>query len=185
MITETGARAAAELSRTLTEIKEEQVEAMMGEVCQAKKIYVMGAGRSMLMLRCFAMRLMHLGFESYVVGDTTTPAFEKGDLLICGSGSGETQGVVNVARKAKELGGRIATITIQADSSLGKLSDAVIEVPAYTDKRACDREEKPVLLGGSLFEQSILVLSDAMVLPLARKAGIPTDRAFSRHANLE
>lgn len=36
-----------------------------------------------------------------------------------------------------------------------------------------------------MFEQSMLVLGDAMVIPLGEKAGIPTDRAFSRHANLE
>ena len=66
----------------------------MEAICKAKKIYVAGAGRSLLTLRCLAMRLMHLGFESYVVGDTTTPAFEKEDLRIAGSGSGETKGLV-------------------------------------------------------------------------------------------
>lgn len=45
--------------------------------------------------------------------------------------------------------------------------------------------EKPVLPGGSLFEQSMLVLGDSMVIPLGERALIATDRAFSRHANLE
>ncbi len=48
------------------------------------------AERSGLMMRVFAMRLMHMGFESHVVGETLTPAVEKGDLLVIGSGSGET-----------------------------------------------------------------------------------------------
>ena len=153
IITETAGRAARELADTLTKVDEKQVEELMDAICGAKKIYVAGAGRSLLMLRCFAMRLMHLGFTSYVTGDTTTPAFEKGDLLICGSGSGETQGLINAARKAKQLGGKIAALTIRKDSTLGKMADVLVEIPAYTDKVACEVAEKQILPGGSMFEQ--------------------------------
>ena len=184
-VTETAAAAAVELSNTLKKIDEAQVDALMEAICKAKKVYVAGAGRSLLMLRCLAMRLMHLGFESYVVGDTTTPAFEKEDLLIAGSGSGETKGLINVVEKAKKIGGTIAVMTIKKDSTLGKMSDVLVEIPAYTDKVEYQDMERPILPGGSLFEQSMLVLGDAMVIPLGEKAGIPTDHAFSRHANLE
>lgn len=184
-VTETAAAAAMELSKTLGKIDEDQVNLLMEAVCRAKKVYVYGAGRSMLALRCMAMRLMHLGFEAYVVGDTTTPAFEKEDLLILGSGSGETSGLVNVAQKAKKIGGTMAVLTIKKESTLAKLSDVLVEIPAYTDKVDYSDMERPILPGGSMFEQSMLVLGDAMVLPLAERAGIPTDRAFERHANLE
>lgn len=184
-VTETAAKAAIELSNTLAKIDEAQVDVLMEAICKAKKVYVAGAGRSLLMLRCIAMRLMHLGFEAYVVGDTTTPAFEKEDLIILGSGSGETSGLINVAGKAKKIGGKIAVITIKKESSLGRLSDILVEIPAYTDKVEYADMERPILPGGSMFEQSMLVLGDAMVLPLAQKAGVPTDRAFTRHANLE
>lgn len=184
-IKETATRAARELAEALESVDEKQVENLMDAICSAKKIYVTGAGRSLLMLRCFAMRLMHLGFQSYVVGDTTTPAFEREDLLICGSGSGETGGLVNAAVKAKKIGGKIAVITIRKDSTLGKMADALVEITAYTDKVECDVKERPILPGGSMFEQGILVLTDAIVLPLSEKTGIPTNRAFSNHANLE
>lgn len=184
-ITDIAGRAAQELAETLIKVDEKQVEDLTDTICSAKRIYVTGAGRSLLMLRCFAMRLMHLGFTSYVVGDTTTPAFEKNDLLICGSGSGETAGLVNVAAKAKKIGGTIAVMTIRKDSTLGKMADVLVEIPAYTDKLKCDIKKKPVLPGGSLFEQGILLLSDAIVLPIGNRMGIPTDRAFLRHANLE
>lgn len=184
-VTETAAAAARELSRTLEGIEESQVEVLMEAICKAKKVYVYGAGRSMLMLRCIAMRLMHLGFESYVVGDTTTPAFEKEDLLILGSGSGETGSLVGVAEKAKKIGGTIGVLTIKRTSTLARLADVLVEIPAFTDKVDYAGMERPILPGGSMFEQSMLLLGDALVLPLAKRAGIPTDLAFTRHANLE
>lgn len=184
-VTVIAARAAEELAGTLAGIDERQVDQLMEAICKAKKVYVAGAGRSLLMLRCIAMRLMHLGFESYVVGDTTTPAFEKEDLLIMGSGSGETSGLINIAKKAKKIGGTVAALTIRRESTLGQLVDLLVEIPAYTDKVESSEDSRPILPGGSMFEQSMLVLGDAMVLPLAERAGVPTDRAFSRHANLE
>lgn len=184
-VNKTGALAAGELAKTLECIDENQIQALMDAICCAKKVFVYGAGRSMLMLRGVAMRLMHLGLDSYVVGDTTTPAFEEDDLLILGSGSGETGSLIHVAGKAKNIGGKIAVMTIKADSTLGKMADYLIEIPAFTDKVKYKDMEKPVLPGGSLFEQSILVLGDSMVIPLGERSQVATDRAFSRHANLE
>jgi 6-phospho-3-hexuloisomerase len=53
------------------------------------------------MMRAFAMRLMHIGFQVHVAGDVTTPAIRGGNLLIIGSGSGETSGLVSMAAKAR------------------------------------------------------------------------------------
>lgn len=184
-ITETAATAGIELSNTLKAVKEEQVLALLQAICDAHKVYVCGAGRSLLMLRGLAMRLMHVGLESYVVGDTTTPAFENGDLLILGSGSGETSGLINIAEKARRLGGKIAVITVNPESTLGGMADILVQIPAYTDKVACENVQRPILPGGSMFEQCMLVLGDSIVLPLAKMRGVPTDRPFERHANLE
>ena len=184
-VTETAGQAARELAEALEQVDEKQVEELMDAICNAKKVYVAGAGRSLLMLRCLAMRLMHLGFESYVAGDTTTPAFEREDLLICGSGSGETAGVINAAAKAAKIGGRIAAITIRKESTLAQMADVIVEIPAYTDKAECKIKKKPILPGGTMFEQCILMIGDTVILPLAEKAKIPTDQAFTRHANLE
>lgn len=184
-IIQTAAAAGTELSNTLGAVKEEEVLALLHSICGARKIYVCGAGRSLLMLRGLAMRLMHVGLESYVVGDTTTPAFEEGDLLILGSGSGETSGLINVARKARSLGGKIAVITVKENSTLGTMADILVKIPAFTDKVPCEAARQPILPGGSMFEQCMLVLGDAMVLPLAKMRGVPTDRPFKRHANLE
>lgn len=182
---ERAARGAEQLSKCLSRVDEASVEALEDAIVGADRVFVMGAGRSMLELRCLTMRLMHLGFTAFVVGDTTTPAFRKGDLLLAGSGSGTTSGAVRVAEKAKSLGGTVAAITIKADSPLGRIADVVVTVPAYTDKEKYDGMDRPVLPGGSEFESSILFLGDAMVVPLGEKRSISTDKPFDLHANLE
>ena len=163
-VRETAVLAAGQLRQTLGELHQEQLDRLMQAIQEADHIFFAAAGRSMLMLRCMAMRLMQLGFQCYIVGDTTTPAFRKGDLLITASGSGET------ARR---------------ESVLGKLADLIVEVDARSDKVDDSGQKQTVLPGGSLFEQSILFIGDAMVVPLAGKNGIPLDRAFQKHANLE
>lgn len=184
-ITKTAAKAAMELSATLEKIDEAQVQALVDAVMSAQKIYFAGAGRSLLALRCVAMRFMHVNFEVYIVGDTTTPAFTDKDLLIVGSGSGETAGMINVASKAKKLGGKVALFTIREQSTLASLADLTVRIPAYTDKVEDPTMVKPILPGGTMFEQSMLVLGDTMILELGKRQGVSTETYFVRHANLE
>lgn len=177
--------AAKELQTLLERVGESQVEQLYSSIIAAEKIFVAGAGRSLLMLRGFAMRLMHLGFQSCVVGDTTTPAFTEKDLLIIGSGSGETGTLVTIASKAKKIGGKIALITTREKSTISELSDLKVVIPAFTDKAEPDNPERPLLPGGTMFEEAMLILCDSMVLPLSEIHKIPTDSAFALHANLE
>lgn len=87
--------------------------------------------------------------------------------------------------KAKKIGGTVAVMTIKKDSTLGKMSDVLVEIPAYTDKVEYQDMERPILPGGSMFEQSMLVLGDAMVIPAWREGRNSYRPSFSRHANLE
>lgn len=186
LVTEIARRAGIELSEIEEKVDEKEVYELMELIESANKIFVCGAGRSLLMLRCFAMRLMHIGFEVYVVGDTITPAFEAGDLLIVGSASGETTNVISIAKRAKEYGGKVAVLSIFKDSTLGKIADHCVRIPAYTDKLPESEEnKKSILPGGSIFEISMLVLLDSMIIPLGEKKNIATDKYFKRHANLE
>ena len=79
-----------ELEEPLKQIDPKKAEELADAIIGADKVIVAGTGRSQMMIRGLAMRLMHLGFRSYVVGETVTPAIEPGDILIIGSGSGET-----------------------------------------------------------------------------------------------
>ena len=104
-----------ELERTLGAISPDAAEKLVDRIVGSKKILVAGAGRSGLAVRGFAMRLMHMGFDAYVVGETVTPHFETTDLLLIGSGSGETGSLVQMAKKAREIGGNIAIQVVGKD----------------------------------------------------------------------
>lgn len=91
-----------EITAVINHIKEPQIEEVAFSLYQAKRIFVIGEGRSGLMGKSFAMRLMHLGATVYVVGETITPSIATGDVLVAVSGSGKTQQVVSVAKKSKK-----------------------------------------------------------------------------------
>jgi 6-phospho-3-hexuloisomerase len=183
-IIEKAVQASGELTDCLSKIEETDVQRLIDAILSSQKIYFAGAGRSLLVLRCVAMRFMHIGLETYIVGDTTTPAFGSKDILIIGSGSGETSSLINVATRAKSIGGKTVLISTRQQSSLASICDSVIIIPAYTDKVETVAE-KPILPGGTKFEQTMLLLGDTMILSLGTAKGVATDQYFVRHANLE
>ena len=131
----------------------------------------------------FAMRLMHIGKTVYVVGETVTPAAGNGDLLILGTGSGETATLKAVAGKAEKAGVRILTITTNDQSTLAKQADDVIRLPASVNHLTPNGTSwQP---GGTSFEQSLLLLADAVVLDVAQNTGTDISGKLTLHANLE
>lgn len=174
-----------ELERTLTMISPEETDQLVDRIVAAKKILVAGAGRSGLAVKAFAMRLMHMGFDAYVVGETVTPNFEATDLLLIGSGSGETGSLVQMATKAREIGGSIALITIFPRSTIGQLADITVRIPAPTPKVSTDTGWTSIQPMGSLFEQSLFIFLDLTILRLMDRAAKDSGTMFKRHANLE
>lgn len=175
----------SELSKTLSSIsKEEQME-IVKQILWAKRVFVAGAGRSGQMARCFAMRLMHMGIDAYMVGEVVTPAIAEGDLLIIASGSGTTASLVKMAEKAKKLGAKVATVTIYPEAEIGQMADSVVEIKAPTSKSEIDHGFKSVQPMGSLFEQSLLICLDFIVILLMEQKQITGEEMFKRHANLE
>ena len=88
-----------EIEAVLGQVEETQLEKIASTLQKAPRIFNIGEGRSGLMAKSFAMRLMHLGATVYVVGETITPAIAEGDLLVAVSGSGTTKSVVWTAEK--------------------------------------------------------------------------------------
>ena len=107
-----------DLKEIVNQMDEAQLEALMKDIRWADKIFVAAAGRSFLMMKAFAMRLMHMGLKVYVVGETVTPAIGPNDLLIVGSGSGGTATIKVMAEKAKKVGARMALLTIYEESAM-------------------------------------------------------------------
>jgi 6-phospho-3-hexuloisomerase len=147
----------------------------------APRIFVAGAGRSGLCMRAFGMRLMHLGKTVYVVGETITPSIAAADLLILGSGSGRTTGLLAMAEKARNQGAQIMLFTTDATSPLARLADHRIVIPAPSLREA-EGSLQPM---GSLFEQSLLILCDSLILVLMQHIGVDAAQMLQRHANLE
>ncbi|ACS89494.1 MAG TPA: 3-hexulose-6-phosphate synthase [Thermococcaceae archaeon] len=176
-----------------TSLKLEQVRGMVDAMIGANKIFIYGAGRSGLVGKAFAMRLMHLDFNVYVVGETITPAFEEGDLLIAISGSGETRTIVDAAEIAKNQGGKVVGITSYKNSTLGKLSDVVVEIPGRTKAdiptdyiaRQMLTEYKWMAPMGTLFEDSTMLLLDGVIALLMATFQKSEKDMKRKHATLE
>lgn len=175
----------AEIARTLSGISETETQGMTQLICDAKRVFLAGAGRSGFMVRGFAMRLMHMGICAYLVGEVVTPAICEGDLLIIASGSGETASLVSMAKKAKAIGAKVALVTIFLQSSIGVQADLVVQIPAPTPKSDLDSGVSSVQPMGSLFEQSLLLTLDILIMMLMEKLGKTEKEMFARHANLE
>ena len=92
------------VSYVSSQLSDQQINKLIVSLEHAKKVYIYGAGRSGLVAKAFAMRLMHLGIAVHVVGEITTPAIEAEDIFITISGSGETTSVINSAKIAKNVG---------------------------------------------------------------------------------
>ncbi|HEV7811508.1 MAG TPA: 6-phospho-3-hexuloisomerase [Leifsonia sp.] len=149
----------------------------------AGRVFTLGAGRSGLALNMTAMRLMHLGLTVHVVGEATAPAIEAGDALLVASGSGTTEGIVRAVQKAGEAGASTIAITADESSVIADLSNVTIVVPAA---RKLDRDSaNSVQYAGSLFEQSVAIIGDALFHALWKSSGQTADELWPRHSNLE
>ncbi|MFC4102085.1 6-phospho-3-hexuloisomerase [Paenibacillus xanthanilyticus] len=173
-----------ELERTLQGVRPDEIAALAERVASSQAIFVAGAGRSGFMMRAFAMRLMHMGFRAYVVGETVTPGIAADDLLVVGSGSGETQTLVAMAAKAKSLGAVVAVLTVVPESTLGRLASDRVVVPAATKDGAAGTAASGQPMG-SLFEQTLLLLLDTIIMHLMERKALEGAAMFSNHANLE
>jgi len=172
-----------EINNVFQQVDNNQCEALAQTLRSTPRIFLTGMGRGSLSIKAFAMRLMHLGFEVFVVGETNTPRLHSGDLLLMASCSGETGTSVHLARKARQAGATMALITASPHSTLAGMTDMMVYLPAKNIG-----ENKPVTTRqpmSSLFEQSLLLFGDALVLQLMETCSVSEADMFARHTNLE
>ena len=174
-----------ELQRTLSQISEQKGEEIITAILNSQRIFIAGAGKSGLAIKGFAMRLMHLGFDVYVVGDVTTPGITKKDLLVIASGSGTTESLCAIAEKVKNIGSQIVLLTILEDSPIAQVADIILTIPAPTPKIEKETGFHSIQPMGALFEQSLVLIFDALTLVLMNQIKSDSDTMFTRHANLE
>lgn len=176
-------------------LSDKEIKQFIEEILNADRIYVMGAGRSGLVAKAFAMRLMHLGLSAFVIGETITPAMKPGDLMVVFSGSGRTKTVADIAETTKEIGGRISLITSNGDSRIGRIADCIVIIEHQRDEVKDDAEEFEIrqMLGehksfaplGTLFETTAMVFADAIISCLMEITKTDEKELKNRHANIE
>lgn len=175
----------AELATVLGNMEQEQVSDFCSLFNLNRELFLAGAGRSGLMVKAFAMRLMHLGGKVHLPGDIVAPPIRRDDLLIIASGSGETLSLVGMARKAKDQGAVLALVTANPSSSLGRMADSLVVLSAPTPKGRGETGVASRQPMGSLFEQAAFIFFETVVLELMQNTSQDSGAMFLRHANLE
>lgn len=181
------------LEEAADKINHRQVEKLIEEIHRARKIFIMGAGRSGLVGRAFAMRLMHLGFNVYVVGETVTPSLEPGDLVIAVSGSGSTKSIAEWGEIAKKMKARLAAITANPESRIGRIADTAVVLPVKTKERAIKGYVERQLVGehkslaplGTMFELVAMLFLDSLIAELMLRLNKSEEDLKLRHTTLE
>jgi 6-phospho-3-hexuloisomerase len=167
--------------RVLEAVSENEIDRLIVEIERAKTIQLFAMGRMQASMRGFAMRLKHMGFDVYVVFDTTTPALGRGDLLIVNCAV--TAVDLNIIRIAREAGARVCVVTAHPENEQGGLADLTVLVPGQIF--GTPPEIRSVQPMASLLEQALFLFEDIVVMLLMEKRGVSTAEMQKRHTNLE
>jgi 6-phospho-3-hexuloisomerase len=167
-----------------------EIEAFVSEILGAGRVFTLGLGRSGFVASAFAMRLIHLGIPTYVIGESIVPEIREhsmdGDVVVVFSRSGGTGIAATYAADAKNTGGaRICLITGKAESPVGEITDCIIHFPCdLYPQRYADEDCTPFAPLGTFFETVAWVFADAVVSQLMEKMGVDADAMWDIHANL-
>ncbi|MEZ3487867.1 MAG: SIS domain-containing protein [Lachnospiraceae bacterium] len=175
-----------ELTNNLRYTNDDALSRLSAMLLEANHIFTAGAGRSGVAIKAFTNRLMHLGLSVSSVGEISSPHTKEGDLLLIGSGSGETESLAAMAQKAKRNGVKLALITMDEKSTIAKIADAVVVLPGVSPKlKGGGMEITSIQPMGSAFEQICFLIYDGLVMELMDCMGETSDSMFKRHADLE
>ncbi|MEM1679863.1 MAG: SIS domain-containing protein [Sulfolobales archaeon] len=167
--------------KSIDHIRSDDVESMIDCLINAlnheRRVLIVGVGRSGLIGKAFAVRLMHLGFKVYVIGDTIVPALRPNDILVAISGSGRTKLVIDAAEVAKSLGAKVVALTSFRDSPLAGLADVIVEIPGRLKVSSEEDYFSRQILGiyeplsplASLFEITAMAFLDGLIVELTHR----------------
>lgn len=173
-----------ECKEALDRVDDKSVQKLLDMILHADKIFYIGVGRVLIALQAMGKRLSHLGLKVYQVGEINEPAISKNDIIIVGSGSGESIIPVAIAKKAKDFGAKIVHIGSNNESSLKLITDLMIRIPVPTKLQIEDElySFQPMT---SLFEQALFIFSDILTIMLIEEKDIDINSLWKNHANLE
>ncbi len=174
-----------ELSSVFNKIDDLQVDKAIDLIINSNNIVVFAGGREKLQIMGFAMRLFHMGLKISVEGNMTTPPVRQGDLFIVSVGTGYISTALALMEVAKNAGASTLMITAQPTGKCSKFADFILKVPAQTMADDQGQKKTSILPMGSLFEGSLFILFEVMILKLIKKLNIKSDFMRSNHTNLE
>ena len=160
----------AENKRLFKQIDFEEVNDLVKYIEQANRIFIIAAGRSGFVMRAAAMRLMYLGYKVHFVGDDNTPSVQKDDLLIAACNAGNNGIIVKAAENSIAAGAKVVALSNYDQSALARLASLLVYVPAPKKQDLDDSRSSQ--FSGSLFDQFLLLLNDAVFQTLWESADI-------------
>lgn len=163
------------------DLDEKTLDAFLDALEPARRVFLYGRGRSGFVARAFAVRLMHLGYSTFVIGETITAPVQMDDVVVCVSGSGTTYPVVMTAELGRKQGARVVAVTANPESEVARLSHVVI--PLHAPSGNGERAKYAPL--GTVFETSAWLFFDAVVAMLMERLGETEASMHKRHATLE
>ena len=175
------------LNSALEVTPDDLMEKLVATLDGANRIFVTGVGRSGLVARLFANRLMQCGYKVFIVGELVTPGVKEGDLLLVISGSGGTSTLLPLVDKAKSLGAKVAVVSLKTDSPMAKVADLVVAIGSKDPSVFTKASGMPMgtIFGGTIFEFSALIFLEATILYMFREKGLTEEGMRALHANME
>ena len=172
-------RMAMEDVEMIKTIDQDELDALTDAVNNAKRVYVAGWGRAGNCVKILGMDCSQMGMTAHICGDNTTPSIHEGDILVIGSGSGETKTMVILAQQAKEHGAKLGLISANRESTIGKLADYNVQIT-----RLKHEEGTPELGGGSFYHVMVQVV-DIIRMYICELRGLTMADISYNHNNLE
>jgi 6-phospho-3-hexuloisomerase len=162
---------------------EKFIKVLVDTFSSGKNVFLYGFGRSLLVGKSFSMRLMHLGFNSHVIGEVVTPPVNPDDVFLTISRTLSNELISVAIDKAKNCKAKIIVISSKDDSYLLIKADNFVIVPDFKSNTANISEMNAPL--GTLFEISTMMLLDCVVIELMSRLGITENDMEARHANIQ
>ena len=178
-----GRRACLDLENVFDQVDPGQLEVLAQEIVAARRIVCYGAGREGLMMQAIAMRLMHAGFQSYVVGEMVTPRIGRVDLFLASAGPGHFTTIETLLKVAREAGGRTVVVTAQPAQASEMPVDSLIYLPGQT--MADVAAESSILTMGTHYETALLLFGDFLVLRLLELTNQKREDMYTRYTNMK
>lgn len=154
---------------------EEYIAVLEDAFRNKKDIIGIGAGRMGYSLRAHIMRLSHIGYNAYFIGDTTLPRIDSNSIVVINSSSGETPTNILYAQQASRAGSFIITVTSNKESTIAKLSDLVVETPKLESHQ----------LMKTIYEQYSYLLFDYVSESVVTKLELDRNIITHNHSILE